>query len=178
MRPYDLIIPANGQRTIRVSGNYAVIKNADGLVNMYTPDGRLMMRDVEVTQGFRNVPFVDLVVEDASGAQNAVTIIVAQDAEVIDVVRLAGSVNIAPSTSHTYGRQPVGTASLLLGGAAGQRRITLRADKANTASVTVGTTAGNGVFLDAGDTYTIDTSAAITLVAASGTQQIHWHAEF
>lgn len=174
MKPIIETIQNNNSVPIFVDGNFLRILSAPSAgVRIFSDDGKI---DLLCSTGYtiKGIPFTVLYIENKTGAAAVVSLITGRDAE-LDVP--SGSANTNVSTAHAYGVETIGTTAATVGGTTGQIRITVQADPANTAPITIGTTAGQGFQLSPGDSYSCDTSAALSFISTAAAQSLHYHRE-
>jgi hypothetical protein len=155
---YDFTIPANGTYRLLVAGDYFKIMNATGAVNVQADFGNL--RGLIAGQGLEDSPFKFLVFDDASGASNAVRVVIG-DEKFVD--GLGGTVNVsqavvARSNSFANVAKTVTNASaqLLAANPARQYLLIQNRDTAGSLYVNFGAgaaTVANGVLISPGGSY-------------------------
>lgn len=155
---YDFTVPANGTYRLLVAGDYFKIMSASGPLNVQADWGEL--RGLIAGQGLEDSPFAFLNMQDASGAPNAVRVVIG-DEKFVD--GLGGTVNVgtnnaAQSGAFANAQRTVTNASAQLLAANAAREYLLIQNKSASGTIWVGFGAGavtqaNGVRIIPGGFY-------------------------
>jgi hypothetical protein len=163
MQSVNRLLAANSGNNVAVRGDYVWLKSATGNVQIKTDRGDvLVLNDGEYARVDKK--FTEFFVLDLSGAQNDITMIVAEGG---DAGRYGGSVTISnPSTIGDVVDVPVtaGVATLLLAANSLRSEAIITSLDTNTNTTRIGSssvTAARGIPLPVGGSLTLATTGAI-----------------
>ena len=171
-KKYTITIPANGSYRLLVEGMFFKITACTGAVNVISDFGRL--EAIQFGQGLEKTAFSYLLINDASGASNTVTVLVG-DQNFIDAQtgNFAVTANKAPqSSSFVNVNATVTTASaqLLAANAARQYLLIQNKDPSGILYITFGAaaTVANGLQISPGGAFELAGTVSTQLINAIG----------
>lgn len=170
MRKYDITLSAGAQVRMPISGENFYVRSTTGAVDVWSDDRNIDMQALLAGEGSDGKHFDAL--SFANNTASTITLVVVTSEENFrsNRVQIVGSVN--KSTSITSGSGTYDTNPTSINPISDQIRIRFRCAVANTGTITVA-----GITYAAGETDSIETSAAVSVVASAAGQVLEYSQE-